>query len=83
MQPAYPNPFNPSITIGYSIPKAARVQLTVYNMLGQQITTLVNTRQDAGSHEVVFDGQNLSSGTYLYRLEAAGNVSINKLTLVK
>jgi len=66
----YPNPFNPSTTIEYELPKASEVRLSVYDMLGREVSVLVNERMDAGVHEVKFDGSNLASGVYLYRLQA-------------
>jgi len=79
----YPNPFNPSTTIRYGLPHKSAVSLTVYNTLGQQITRLVNDVQEAGYHEVRFDGSSLPSGVYFYRVEAEGFVSTHKLVLLK
>ena len=83
----YPNPFNPSTTIQYSIDKPAQVSLKVYNMLGNNVATLVNSRQNAGSYTVTFNTNNstvgLSSGVYFYRLEAGPSVSTKKLILLK
>jgi len=70
LQQNYPNPFNPSTTIEYELPKASEVRLSVYDMLGREVSVLVNERMDAGVHEVKFDGSNLASGVYLYRLQA-------------
>ena len=83
----YPNPFNPSTEIGYSLEKAGMVSLKVYNMLGQEVATLVNGPQEAGSYTVPF-GINkgtlgLSSGVYIYRLEAGSFISTKKLVLMK
>ncbi|MBO6585002.1 MAG: T9SS type A sorting domain-containing protein [Gracilimonas sp.] len=80
---AYPNPFNPTTTISYSIPEAGDVRLTVYNLVGQKISTLVNERQSAGSYQIDFDAGQLSSGIYFYRLEAGGQVRVKKMTLLK
>ncbi len=66
----YPNPFNPSTTIQFDIPKASIVTLKVYNMLGQEVATLVNEKREAGRCEVIFDGSKLTSGVYFYRLQA-------------
>jgi hypothetical protein len=66
----YPNPFNPSTTIKYSIPKQSNVTLKVYNVLGSEIATLVNREQPQGYYEVEFDGTQLTSGIYFYRLKA-------------
>lgn len=79
----YPNPFNPLTTIAYSLPANARVQLQVYNVRGQLVRTLVDGTQDAGRHEVAFDGTGLSSGTYFYRLVAGDKVETRQMTLVK
>lgn len=80
---AAPNPFNPSTTISYSIPNATRVKITVYSISGQQIRTLVNGVQDAGTHAVIFDGADLPSGIYLYRFETGEYQTTGKMTLMK
>jgi len=79
----YPNPFNPSTTINFTIPSATEVELTVYNVLGEEVATLVNQRMSAGSHSVNFDASRLSSGMYIYRIEANDFVSNKKMILVK
>jgi hypothetical protein len=66
----YPNPFNPSTTIKYTLPKSEKVKIEVFNLLGQSIKTLLNNQMPSGSHEVEFNGQNLSSGIYYYKIEA-------------
>ncbi len=69
----YPNPFNPSTNIEFSIPNASDVRLDVYNVLGQRVATLVNGRtMPAGTHAVTFDASQLTSGMYIYRLQAGG-----------
>jgi hypothetical protein len=82
----YPNPFNPTTKIDYTVPASKRgdfVTLKVYNVLGQEVATLVSGVQPAGKHSVTFDGSRLASGVYFYRLQA-GNVSITrKLLLLK
>ncbi len=83
----YPNPFNPSTTISYGIPHESQVSLKVFNMIGQEIATLVNERQSAGRYTIVFDTQKLtgiaSSGLYLCRFSAGDFVEIRKMTLLK
>ena len=79
----YPNPFNPSTTIPYSLPSRSQVTLTVFNTLGQQVAQLVNGEVDAGFHEVRFDGAGLSSGVYFYRLQAGTYVGTKRFVLAK
>ncbi|MEM6645887.1 MAG: T9SS type A sorting domain-containing protein [Bacteroidota bacterium] len=79
----YPNPFNPSTTIGFSLPQTAPVNLVVYDMLGRPVQTLVDGMVNAGSHQVTFEAGSLPSGTYLYRLDAGGETFTRLLTLLK
>jgi hypothetical protein len=79
----YPNPFNPSTKIDYSIPVNGRVKVTVFNSLGQAVKVLVNQVQDAGSYALTFDGSNLSSGIYYYKIEAGSFADTKKMILVK
>jgi len=79
----YPNPFNPSTTIRYSIPIDNFVTLKVYNLLGQEVAALVNENKVAGNYNITFDASNLSSGVYLYKLDAGQFSSVKKLTLLK
>lgn len=79
----YPNPFNPSTIIGYTLPHNSYVTLTIYNLLGQQTTKLVNGYQQAGFHEAVFRGDGLSSGIYLYRLQVGLYSETKKFLLLR
>jgi hypothetical protein len=79
----FPNPFNPSTMISYDLPIASNVKLTVYDILGKQVTTLVNQHQNPGKYGVRFDASRLASGVYLYRLEAGNFVQTKKLELIK
>ncbi len=79
----YPNPFNPTTTIQYALPHRSQVTLTVYNNLGQQVASLVNGDIGAGYHAVQFDGRNLASGVYFYRLQAGSFANTKKLLLVR
>ena len=80
----YPNPFNPNTSIEYSVPSNEYVSLKVYDILGNEIVTLVNEQKEAGNYEVNFDAGNLSSGVYLYRLKTtSGSVITKKLLLLK
>ena len=79
----YPNPFNPATVIKYRLPASAGVRLVVYDILGREVSTLVNERQNPGSYEVHFNGRGLASGVYLYRLQAGQFVETKKLVLLK
>jgi hypothetical protein len=79
----FPNPFNPNTTIKYELPKAARVNLSVFDILGCKVSMLVNERKDAGVYEVKFNGSNLASGVYFYRLQAGDFVATKRLLLLK
>ena len=79
----FPNPFNPTTTISYSLPKISFVSLKVYDLLGQEIITLVNEQLGAGKRSVSFDASGLASGVYVYRLEAGGFIETRKMTLIK
>ena len=79
----YPNPFNPVSKIKYRIPHRSMVKLQVFDILGNEISTLVNTEQTAGSYEVEFNGSNLASGIYFYRLNAGEFTSVKKMLLLK
>jgi len=79
----YPNPFNPSTKIDYNIPADAVVMLKVYNILGQEIATVVNEKQFAGSHSAIFDASRLTSGVYFYKISAGTYTSTKKMLLIK
>ncbi len=84
----YPNPFNPETVISYQLAVGRKVELSVYNMLGQKVHTLVKERQRAGQHEVVWDGRDnagreVSSGVYVYQLEAGERVQSRKMLLLR
>jgi hypothetical protein len=79
----FPNPFNPSTTIRFELPKSARVTLTIYNILGQTVRTLVDEDRPAGVHNVRFDAAGLASGVYFYRLMAGNFVQAKKLLILK
>ena len=79
----YPNPFNPTTKIAYELGAPSAVQLTVFDVLGRQVATLVDGPQPAGAHDVVFEASNLPSGLYLYRLEAGGQTLTRSMLLLK
>lgn len=79
----YPNPFNPSTMISFTLPSSEMATLTVFNIMGQKVATLVNERLESGSYQVQFDASSLSNGIYFYRLEAGEFSSIKKMTLIK
>jgi hypothetical protein len=85
----YPNPFNPSTNIRYEIPKNGFVKLVVFDILGREIQTLVNEKQNAGSYEVTFNarqpglGSNLSSGIYFYKLQSGNYTETKRMLLIK
>lgn len=79
----YPNPFNPSTNISYTLNESSLVKLEIFNMVGQKVATLVDAKQNAGQHTVSFNALGLSSGIYLYRLEAGAFSEVRRMTLIK
>ncbi len=79
----YPNPFNPVTSILYSIPEAGNVKLVVYDMLGREISTVVNEFRKPGSYTVSFDASGLASGVYLYKMTSGDFTDTKKMTLIK
>jgi len=79
----YPNPFNPETVISYSIPEASKVELTVYNLLGQRVAMLVNKEQSPGNYSIPFKAGNLPCGTYFYTFKAGNYTKTTKMLLLK
>jgi Secretion system C-terminal sorting domain len=79
----YPNPFNPTTTITYEIPKDGFVTLKVYDILGREVATLVNEFKTAGKYYVNFNAGNLASGMYFYRFKSGSYISTKKMMLLK
>jgi hypothetical protein len=79
----YPNPFNPSTTINYSLAERSPVNIKVYDVLGNEVATIINTTQEAGSHSVTFNASKLASGLYVYTLNAGDFTSSKKMMLLK
>ena len=79
----YPNPFNPTTKIKYSIPRASNVTIKVFDILGEEVITLVNEKQEAGTYNVDFDGSNLDSGIYIYQMQAEDFSSTKKMLIIK
>ena len=83
LEKAYPNPFNPSTTIGYTLSSAANVDITVYDISGRVVDKLVSGYQSNGSHEVVWNASHMASGVYFVQMNVDGFVDTQKLMLVK
>lgn len=79
----YPNPFNPTTTIHFTIPQDGAVSLKVFDMLGREVMTLLNEYRNAGAHQINFNASSLTSGVYFYKLETNGRSAIQKMLLVK
>ena len=79
----YPNPFNPSTKISFSLAETGRVNVSVYNVIGQKVAELVNQTMESGIHNVDFNASNLTSGLYIYRLETPNYSKTMKMLLIK
>ncbi len=79
----YPNPFNPSTSISFSLPQAGQTKISVYDMLGREVTVLINDFLESGIHTTSFNGSGLSSGVYIYRIESGGFVKAKQMILLK
>jgi len=79
----YPNPFNPTTTIKYNVPETENVKISVYNVLGQEVAVLLNKKVNAGNHTIEFKVAELSSGVYIYRMEAGSFTSYKKMIIMK
>ena len=79
----YPNPFNPHTVISYQLPVISEVNLSIYNLLGQKVTTLVNETQQVGSYQVEWDANEMASGIYYYRIEAGKFQDVKKMVLIR
>ena len=79
----YPNPFNPATTISFNLPEAGNVKLTLFDILGQEIKTLVNEFKESGVHTINFNASELNSGMYIYKIESNGLTQTRKMTLIK
>jgi hypothetical protein len=83
IQQAYPNPFNPVTTLSFALPIEAEVSLSIYNLQGREVATLIDANMDAGYHSVVWNADSYSSGMYFVKMIAGNYVSTQKLMLVK
>ena len=83
LQQNYPNPFNPSTKIQYELPVSGFVSIKVYNILGNEVETVVNGIQDAGYHTAVFDASRLPSGVYIYKMQTEKFTSVKKMMLMR
>ncbi|HAP35298.1 MAG TPA: hypothetical protein DCQ28_04910, partial [Bacteroidetes bacterium] len=79
----YPNPFNPNTTIEFSIPNKENVQIAVYNILGQKVTTVINETLESGSHTVQWNAQPYASGLYFYEMRSGTFAAVKKMILMK
>lgn len=80
---AYPNPFNPTTTIKFTLPQKADVSLRVFDLLGREVAELVRGEREAGEHQTRFDASQLSTGVYIYQLRVGNDIITKKMTLIK
>ena len=83
LSPAYPNPFNPSTNLSYTVPQDGSVKLSVYDINGRLVESLVDSHQQAGSYNAVWNASNISSGVYFVRLSASSEILTQKVMLIK
>ena len=83
LQQNYPNPFNPSTSIEYSVPSSEYVSLKIYDIIGNEVATLVNEQKSAGNYEVKFNASSLTTGMYIYKINAGSFTKVRKMMLVK
>ncbi|MBU1937247.1 T9SS type A sorting domain-containing protein [bacterium] len=83
LHPNWPNPFNPTTTIRYDVKQTGHVQLTIFNLLGQEVTRLVDSQRLAGTYTISWNATDLPSGIYFYQLQTADFVQTRKMVLVK
>ena len=83
LQQNYPNPFNPTTTIEFALPKQSSITLKLFDILGREVAILVDAELESRVHKINFDGQDLASGIYFYRIHAAGFLKTKKLMLLK
>ena len=79
----FPNPFNPTTTISFDLPERSKVQLRIYNILGEEVKDLINEERNAGHYEYHWNASGLASGVYFYRLKAGNFVETKKLILLR
>ena len=79
----YPNPFNPTTTIKFSIPEVTKATLTIYNVLGERVSVLVNSELEAGNYSYQWNARNVATGLYIYELRTDNFVSVKKMLLLK
>ena len=79
----YPNPFNPRTTITYQLPMSHYVQLSIYNIMGQRVTSLIDEKQNSGRHQVEWNGSGFASGIYYYKIKAGEFQDVKKMVLIK